>query len=320
MSVRGRGVSVQAERSRGGNLGCLYGFDNASLPRAVDPSASVRARTAAPRRDAAPDADNAAAACAIAGALHAAPRAVCAIAGALHAAPRAVCAIAGALHAAPRAACAIAGALHAAPRAVCAIAGALHAAPRAVCAIAGALHAERGAVLTTVNDGYADTLRAACFPRPGETTAQASRREYAACRGAAALWDMSSFVKLRLDRLTSLRVDRPTEEGRLVYCCLCSADGGVAADITVLREGEDAFYIVAGAELLRQTQSNSFLRAHLGAGVSVRDVSRDVGVLHVAGPRSRDVMRAAAPAADFSPAAHPFGTARAVTLGGRAPD
>eukprot|EP01062_Namystynia_karyoxenos_P000613 TRINITY_DN10227_c0_g1_i1.p1 TRINITY_DN10227_c0_g1~~TRINITY_DN10227_c0_g1_i1.p1 ORF type:complete len:500 (+),score=178.24 TRINITY_DN10227_c0_g1_i1:114-1613(+) len=183
----------------------------------------------------------------------------------------------------------------------------------------------KGAVMGQVNNGFSDMLRAMYFPRNGESREEATLREYWQCRDNVAVWDMSSFCKLRvegpdaaeeLERLCSLKVDRPVEEGKLVYCCLCTEDGGIAADVTVLREAQNSFYIVVGAELLRQTLS--FLRANirLDARVVVRDVSAAVGVLHVAGPNSRALLRRAAPLADLSNEAQPFGTARTIMLGG----
>eukprot|EP01065_Artemidia_motanka_P019840 TRINITY_DN2372_c0_g1_i2.p1 TRINITY_DN2372_c0_g1~~TRINITY_DN2372_c0_g1_i2.p1 ORF type:complete len:500 (+),score=165.67 TRINITY_DN2372_c0_g1_i2:183-1682(+) len=183
----------------------------------------------------------------------------------------------------------------------------------------------KGAEMGSVHNGFSSMLRAMYFPRDGEDKAAAVEREYWACRNGAAVWDMSSFVKLRvegpdaaaeLERLCSLKVDRPVEEQRLVYCCLCNDDGGVAADITVLRESKQSFYIVVGAELLRQVVTFLRLNVRPDADLTVRDVSGLVGVLHVAGPKSRAVLQAAAPQAQLDSGYQPFGTARTITLGG----
>eukprot|EP00756_Hemistasia_phaeocysticola_P015349 Hpha_TRINITY_DN15407_c1_g5::TRINITY_DN15407_c1_g5_i1::g.172984::m.172984/K19191/mabO; 4-methylaminobutanoate oxidase (formaldehyde-forming) len=185
---------------------------------------------------------------------------------------------------------------------------------------------ESGAKPCEVNNGFSSMLRTLYFPNSqSESQAEAVEREYWACRNAAAVWDMSSFVKLRiegpdacseLERLCSLKIDRKVEDGKLVYCCLTNEDGGIAADVTVLRESRNSFYMVVGAELLRQTLE--FFRSNVrpDARLKVRDVSGSVGVLHIAGPKSREVMQAAVPNFNFSNEAQPFGTARTVTLGG----
>jgi len=185
---------------------------------------------------------------------------------------------------------------------------------------------ESGAKPGEVNNGFSTMLRALYFPNSKNETPQAAfEREYWATRNAAAVWDMSSFVKLRiegpdacseLERLCSLKIDRPVADGKLVYCCLTNPDGGIAADVTVLRESHNSFYMVIGAELLRTTLE--FFRTNIrpDARMRVRDVSSSVGVLHIAGPKSRAVMQAAVPNFDFSNESQPFGTVRTVTLGG----
>eukprot|EP00755_Sulcionema_specki_P012635 Sspe_Gene.51906::Locus_28789_Transcript_1_1_Confidence_1.000_Length_1253::g.51906::m.51906 len=154
-----------------------------------------------------------------------------------------------------------------------------------------------GAVPAKVNNGESDFRRALFFRHSGWTVEEAAVAEYWACRNKAAVWDMSSFVKFRiegpdaareLERLCTLRVDRPVEDRRVVYCCLCNEEGGVEADVTVLREGPETFYMVVGAELLTQTQG--YLARHLQGDVTARAVSDEVGVLCVAGPLSRSIL------------------------------
>eukprot|EP01064_Diplonema_japonicum_P030188 TRINITY_DN5061_c6_g1_i2.p1 TRINITY_DN5061_c6_g1~~TRINITY_DN5061_c6_g1_i2.p1 ORF type:complete len:431 (+),score=131.47 TRINITY_DN5061_c6_g1_i2:64-1356(+) len=179
---------------------------------------------------------------------------------------------------------------------------------------------EKGMTVGEVNNGVSSMQRALSFDHSGEDQVKA---EYFACRENAAIWDMSSFVKLRisgpdasaeLEHLCSLTVDRPVEEGRLVYCCLCNKDGGIEADVTVLRTGEEEYYMVVGAELLRHVLH--YLRSHIRPGkkVTVTDISDDVGVLCCAGPTSRAVLGDAVPGADFSNEAFPFATAKRLTI------
>eukprot|EP01059_Diplonema_ambulator_P023933 TRINITY_DN395_c0_g1_i1.p1 TRINITY_DN395_c0_g1~~TRINITY_DN395_c0_g1_i1.p1 ORF type:complete len:434 (+),score=168.42 TRINITY_DN395_c0_g1_i1:61-1362(+) len=181
----------------------------------------------------------------------------------------------------------------------------------------------KGMVVGEVNNGVSSMQRAIYFEDEG--CEDRVKAEYFACRENAAIWDMSSFVKLRisgpdacaeLEHLCSLSIDRPVSEGRLVYCCLCNKDGGVEADVTVLRTGEEEFYMVVGAELLRHVLQ--YLRSHIrpDAKVTVTDISDDVGVLCCAGPTSRAVLSAMAPDADFSNESFPFATAKRLNVNG----
>ncbi|KAJ9436207.1 Dimethylglycine oxidase [Diplonema papillatum] len=184
----------------------------------------------------------------------------------------------------------------------------------------------RGMHISVVNNGVSTMQRAHCFPTDdGTSMTDVIAQEYFACRTNAAIWDMSSFVKLRIDgpdacaeleHLCSLKVDRPVAEGRVVYCCLCNENGGVEADVTVLRVAEDSFYMVVGAELLRHVLA--FLRSSFrpGAKATVTDVSDDIGVLCIAGPTSRKVLNDAVGNVDFSNDAFPFATAQRIDVHG----
>eukprot|EP01059_Diplonema_ambulator_P023934 TRINITY_DN395_c0_g2_i1.p1 TRINITY_DN395_c0_g2~~TRINITY_DN395_c0_g2_i1.p1 ORF type:complete len:438 (+),score=149.93 TRINITY_DN395_c0_g2_i1:66-1379(+) len=181
----------------------------------------------------------------------------------------------------------------------------------------------KGMVVGEVNNGVSSMQRAIYFEDEG--CEDRVKAEYFACRENAAIWDMSSFVKLKisgpdacaeLENMCSLTIDRPVSEGRLVYCCLCNKDGGVEGDVTVLRTGEEEFYMVIGAELLRHVLQ--YLRSTIrpGAKVTVTDISDDVGVLCCAGPTSRAVLSTMAPDTDFSNEAFPFATAKRLTVDG----
>src|SRR6266851_1834461 len=78
--------------------------------------------------------------------------------------------------------------------------------------------------------------------------------EHAAFRERVGIIDMSSFGKIEvrgpgalplLERLADNLIDRPA--GSVVYTQLLEKDGGIAADVTITRLGEEHFRVVTGA-------------------------------------------------------------------------
>jgi glycine cleavage system T protein len=143
--------------------------------------------------------------------------------------------------------------------------------------------------------------------------------EHRAVRTGVGLFDMTSFGKIRvegrdacafLQRLCANDVDVAT--GRIVYTQMLNAQGGIESDLTVTRLSETAYLLVVpGATLQRDL---AWLRRHLDGFVVVTDMTAAEAVLCVMGPQSRAVLQAVSPA-DFSNAAHPFGTAREIEIG-----
>ncbi|MGA0539183.1 GcvT family protein [Neotabrizicola sp. VNH66] len=146
------------------------------------------------------------------------------------------------------------------------------------------------------------------------------RAEHLAVRQDVGLFDMSSFGKIRvegrdacafLNRVCAAEMD--VAPGRITYTQMLNARGGIESDLTVTRLSERAFLLVVpGATLQRDL---AWLRRHLGDDFAViTDVTAAEAVLCLMGPRAREVMAKVSPA-DFSNAAHPFGTAREVEIG-----
>ncbi|RUS60089.1 FAD-dependent oxidoreductase [Pseudorhodobacter sp. E13] len=144
--------------------------------------------------------------------------------------------------------------------------------------------------------------------------------EHKAVRTGVGLFDMTSFGKIRvegrdacafLQRVCANDVDVPA--GRIVYTQMLNARGGIESDLTVTRLSETAYFLVVpGATLQRDL---AWLRRHLGEAFAViTDVTAGEAVLCVMGPKSRELLQAVSPA-DFSNAAHPFGTARDIEIG-----
>ncbi len=147
-----------------------------------------------------------------------------------------------------------------------------------------------------------------------------SAREHDAVRNGVGLFDQSSFAKFRLEgadavrvlsRICANEVDVPA--GRIVYTQWLNERGGIEADLTVTRVGENAYLIVGGAET--ETKDFQWLRRHLDAGEHcvATNVTSGYGVLSVMGPGSRALLQSLTPD-DLSDQAFPFATSREIEL------
>jgi heterotetrameric sarcosine oxidase gamma subunit len=161
--------------------------------------------------------------------------------------------------------------------------------------------------------------RAFGFTRPPEldTIAEESR----AFRERVGMIDMTSFGKLEvagpgalalLERTACNRIDRPV--GSVVYTQLLNDRGGIAADVTVTRLGDDRFRVVTGAGQAATDLGRLQATRHPGDGpVRIRDQSDELAVVGIWGPAARDVL-AGVTADDVGAAAFPFRTARRIQV------
>ncbi len=147
-----------------------------------------------------------------------------------------------------------------------------------------------------------------------------SAAEHRAIREGVAVYDMSSFGKLRVEGPDAeaflnhvCGADVAVPPGRIVYTQFLNDAGGIEADVTVTRLTDAAFLVVTPAATRPADQA--WLLRHLGdRRAVVTDVTAAEGVLAVMGPRARDLMRAVSPD-DFGNDAFPFGTAREIEIG-----
>jgi len=145
--------------------------------------------------------------------------------------------------------------------------------------------------------------------------------EHRATRDAVALFDQTSFTKLRLEGPDAERAlqrlcanDVAGAPGRIVYTAMLNEQGGFESDLTVTRLAEDAFLIVSGAG--QSTRDRHWIGRHVpdGTRAVLTDVTSSYAVIGVMGPRSRHLLGRLTDA-DLSPAAFPFGTSREIPLG-----
>lgn len=161
-------------------------------------------------------------------------------------------------------------------------------------------------------------------------------QECLACRGAAAVFDMSYFGKFYLvgpdagkaaDWLFSADVSRPP--GSIVYTCMLNARGGTEGDLTVSRlapsleatplapasEG-DGFYLAVGGAVAQHCWSHvTSVLQDRGLRCQLIDRSEDLGMISIQGPASRAILQEVLDA-DLSDEAFPFSTHQLVKAAG----
>lgn len=158
------------------------------------------------------------------------------------------------------------------------------------------------------------------FERPDWLDASGS--EHLACRERVALFDQSSFSKYMvegrdalatLDFLCGGTVDAPI--GKTVYTGLFNARGTFESDLTVVRTGEESFYVITATGQRFRDQAWIRHNARGGGDISLRDLTEEIGVLGVMGPRARDLL-APLSTTSLNHDDFPFGTAKEIEIAG----
>jgi len=135
----------------------------------------------------------------------------------------------------------------------------------------------------------------------GEHWSPAIGAEALACRGAAALFDETSFSKMEvtgagaasfLGRICANEVDRPV--GTVVYTQLLNDGGGIECDLTATRLADDRFLLVTGTAF----GSHDLAWIHKqqaavpeGDGCTAKDVTSAWACYGLWGPLAREVLQ-----------------------------
>jgi glycine cleavage system aminomethyltransferase T/glycine/D-amino acid oxidase-like deaminating enzyme len=147
------------------------------------------------------------------------------------------------------------------------------------------------------------------------------RREHNAVRSAVGVIDMSLMAKLIvagpdaaavLNRLSSGDVDR--EVGRLVYTQWLNTAGGIVADLTVTRLGEEKFLVVASDIIHRRVEPLIRRETRADEVVTITDVTSGTTLLTVQGPASRGLIGRLSEG-DLSNESFPYLSARQIHVG-----
>jgi len=122
--------------------------------------------------------------------------------------------------------------------------------------------------------------------------------EVRSCREDVAVFDQSSFAKIRVEGPDALKFlqrlccgNLDVEVGRIVYTGMLNSRGAYEADVTVTREGENKFFVVSPTA--QATKDLSYMKRLIRKDESVyaNDVSSSYCVLGVMGPKSRSILQ-----------------------------
>ena len=131
--------------------------------------------------------------------------------------------------------------------------------------------------------------------------------EHHAVRQAAGLFDISHMAEFTvrgagaaavLDHLLAGRIST-MRVGKAKYSLLLNETGGVIDDVIVYRRGDDDFLLISNAG------NRALVAAELDrviGDVEITDISDDVSLIAVQGPRAREIVEATAGIADVTPA------------------
>ncbi len=147
--------------------------------------------------------------------------------------------------------------------------------------------------------------------------------EHRACREAAALFDASSFAKFLVTGPDAERAlgwicanDVSGPPGKVTYTQMLNDRGGIECDLTVSRLDERTYYVVTGTGFA--THDADWIRRNIpdDADAALTEITDDMAVLTLMGPKARDVLGAVTDS-DLSNEAFPFGRCREITIKGR---
>ena len=145
--------------------------------------------------------------------------------------------------------------------------------------------------------------------------------EHKAAREKVVLFDQSSFSKYLvqgrdsckvLQRICSANVD--VETGKMVYTHWLNERGGIEADLTVTRMGENEYWVVSGAA--QTVKDINWFKRNIGEDefCCISDITNAWAVMGVMGPDSRALLTETL-VHDMSTEHFPFGSFQAVELG-----
>ena len=148
-------------------------------------------------------------------------------------------------------------------------------------------------------------------------------QEHQATRERVSLFDLTSFGKIEvsgpgalaaLQRIADNDIDKPV--GSAIYTQFLNTNGGVEADLTITRLGEDRFWVITGSAFIANDQA--WIQMHTqpeDGALNVRDITTEWACLALWGPRSRDVLRKVT-SNDVSNAAHPYLLTKRISING----
>jgi 4-methylaminobutanoate oxidase (formaldehyde-forming) len=148
-----------------------------------------------------------------------------------------------------------------------------------------------------------------------------AEREARAMAERVGLIELSPFTKIEvegpdaqslLQRVCAGDVGGPS--GKLVYTQMLNRRGGIEADVTVTRVGEDRFWVLSGAAT--RTKDLAWLRRAVGKEerVTIHDVTSAYAVIGLMGPLARELLQRISNA-DLSAAKFALATSQQIDVG-----
>jgi glycine cleavage system aminomethyltransferase T len=146
--------------------------------------------------------------------------------------------------------------------------------------------------------------------------------EHLALRESAGLVDLSAFTVLDvagpaalagLQSIAVAQVDVPV--GKVVYTSFLNAQGGIVADLTIMRLASQFFRVVTGAA--DGARDAKWISDHLPPGAAVTDVTSAWSTLGLWGPRAGQILATVLDESrGWTEGTSPFGSVRSVEIGG----
>ena len=132
---------------------------------------------------------------------------------------------------------------------------------------------------------------------------------------------MSAFAKSRisgpgaesfLDNLVANKI--PQKNGRVNLCHALNTKGGVLSEYTIAKEKNDSFYIVSAGAF--QRLDHDWIKKWMpkDRSVTFENLTNSIGVLVVAGPKARDLMKKVSKT-DFSNSNFPWLSSKKIEVG-----
>ena len=117
-------------------------------------------------------------------------------------------------------------------------------------------------------------------------------------RERAGIADLTAFTKIEvtgkdaaslLDRLSANKL--PGKDGGMRLTHMLTSQGGIECEMTITRLGPDRFYL--NSSIMGEIHDLDWLTQHVleNENVAIRDVTNELAILAVSGPRSRDIIQ-----------------------------
>ncbi len=135
------------------------------------------------------------------------------------------------------------------------------------------------------------------------------------------LLDMTAFAKCRisgpgaeeyLDNLVANKL--PKKNGRVNLCHALNTQGGVHSEFTIAKEKQNSFYIVSAGAFQRLDHDWIFKWMPNDRSVSFENLTNSTGVLVIAGPKARELMKKVSPSTNFSNDDFPWLSAKKIDV------